>query len=1246
MSINKIQMVDFPKIKSVIDKYILHIRDDYSDHIVKQAIQFINKHIRKCILAMKKIKFSVGEKKKIITQVGELKRFKVIIKMMNNKHTGSGLKRRSSRVKWQNVNNVFNSRVTTGVIINLTHKDPKKFLDDAFPLFKREISKILKQMSCLKVNFTLSGDFIKKSNDGEIVDRKYFSTPNKVIDSSTDLASWYNENAVDVILNKLGEFEEQQSGWALSKILLLEVAVNEYVIGNGSSFIPLPQEIARKKACINVQNNDEMCFFWSIISALYPVAKDPQRVSKYPHYSTVLNTTGLNTPMDLHQISKFEKLNNISINVYTLELNQAKEKSFFVVVPARLTTTKRDRHVNLLLIQDKYFPKLNDYEAPPINDDDETEIKFHYCWIKDMSRLFSKQMSNHRGQKFFCDRCLNYFSSQQKLNDHTVLCEKVNDCKISFPTYDYVEFRNYVYKQKCPFIIFADFESLLEKCNESISNKTTKYQKHIPFSAGYYFKCSYDDSLSHFKSYRGEDCMKWFANELSDIAKFVESKIKNIEPMTVPLNNIGAATTCHICEKPFAPKDVIVYDHNHYTGAFRGFAHQAPCNVNFRKLFVVPITFHNLSGYDSHFIIRDIAKKGCVSILPSNKEKYISFTQKDAETKIKFRFIDSFRFMGTSLDELVSTLDQNDLEILKKEFSHLDEEKFALLTRKGVFPYDYIDSMEKLNITELPSREEFYNKLNDEHITEEKYVHAQNVWESFEITNLGSYADLYLKTDILLLADVFENFRQKSMATYGLDPAWYYTMPGYTWDAMLKYTKCKLQILKDIDMIMFVEKGIRGGISVCSNRYSEANNKYMEAYNPEKPSKYLLYLDVNNLYGWAMSEFLPYDGFQWVENFDKDITEIPDNASEGYILEVDLEYPERLHDSHKDFPFCPEHQAPPNSKQKKLMGTLYHKDKYILHYRNLKQALKNGLILTKIHRVVKFKQSAWLRPYIELNTRLRAAATSSFGKNLYKLMVNAIFGKTMENIRLHRVVKLVNSWNGRYGAKNLIASPRFQSRTVFDTDLVAIELKKTELVFNKPLYIGMAILDISKTCMFDFHYDFMVPTLGIENCKLMYTDTDSFIYEITCEDVYSELIKNNLSKFDTSDYSPDNKFQIPLVNKKIPGLMKDEANGKIITHFAGLRSKMYTYKVQGGKVIKKSKGIRYNVVRNKIDFKDYMDCLRNFKEKICEQFTIRSYAHSVFSIKQVKIGLSPHDDKRKLIPKSSDTLPWGHYSLK
>ncbi|CAH1109243.1 unnamed protein product [Psylliodes chrysocephalus] len=1008
-------------------------------------------------------------------KIAELKRMMCMLKLILNM-VGLRLKR-GSRVKWIDVNAIFKGRIRTGIIINLKHKEIKNFLKDTFHLFKIRVRNILKTMSMLKINTTFWGDFIKQSGDQELIDRKYFITPNAVVDAGTDLTDWFNNKVVDIVLNKLSEFSEKNSGWAISKIVLLEVAINKYEVGNGTSFIKLPNQILKKQACINVQNRDQSCFFWSIVSALYPPTGNVSRTNSYPHYSTVLNIQGLEIPVKLNQISKFEKFNQISVNIYTLELN---ESSFYVIVPALLTKNKMERHVNLLLIQDQYFPKLNDYEAPSV-DNENIEIKFHYVWIKNLSRLISSQLSKNHNKKFLCDRCLNYFSSQERLDEREKLCQNKNKCKISFPKFDYVEFRNYVYKQKCPFVIYADFESQLENCDNKVSEKTVKYQKHHAFSAGYYLKCSYDDSLSYFNSYRGSDCMQWFANQLSNLASFIESKIKNIIPMVVELD-IVKAKICHICEKHFSNKDVIVLDHDHFNGVLRGSAHQA-CNLNFRKLFVVPIAFHNLTGYDSHFIIKDIAKRGRISILPINMEKYISFTQYDSETNIKFRFIDSYRFMGASLDELVNTLTVENLQNLKKEFNDLNEENFKLLTKKGVFPYDYISNLNKLNDTQLPSKEQFYNRLCDEHISDERYANARNVWQSFTIKNLGEYSDLYMRTDILLLADVMENFRETALNTYGLDPAWYYTMPGYTWDCMLKYTKCKLRILKDVDMVMFIEEGIRGGISVCCNRYSEANNRYMETYDPTKSTKYLFYLDVNNLYGWAMSQFLPYDGFEWVDT-NIDVTQIPNDAQEGYVLQVDLEYPEGIHDLHKDFPFCAEHSVPPGSTLTKLMSTLYNKEKYILHYRNLKQALAHGLKLTKIHKVLKFKQSAWLKPYIELNTRLRAAATSCFAKNQFKLANNAVFGKTMENIRFHRTVKLVNSYEGRYGAKNLISSPRFHNRTIFDEDLMAIELKKTQLVFNKPLYIGMTILDISKTCMYNFHYNFMLPTLGVENCGI------------------------------------------------------------------------------------------------------------------------------------------------------------------
>ena len=286
------------------------------------------------------------------------------------------------------------------------------------------------------------------------------------------------------------------------------------------------------------------------------------------------------------------------------------------------------------------------------------------------------------------------------------------------------------------------------------------------------------------------------------------------------IEKFNSATNCHICEKPFAPEDTRVRDHCHLTGRYRGPAHST-CNLNYKESFCVPIVFHNLSGYDSHFIIEEIATafKGEIDLLPITKEKYISFTKnvkladKDSRNNMKLRFIDSYKFLNTSLDKLASFLSKDKLKILQSEFQNLSTENFNLLTRKGVFPYEYIDCVDKLRDVSLPPRESFYNSLTGNTISESDYAHAENVWKRFSIRTLGEYSDLYLKIDVLLLADIFENFRDKCIESYGLDPAYYYTLPGYTWDAMLKYTNVTFELLTDIDMVLFVERGIRGGLS-------------------------------------------------------------------------------------------------------------------------------------------------------------------------------------------------------------------------------------------------------------------------------------------------------------------------------------------------------------------------------------------------------------------------------------------------
>lgn len=435
-----------------------------------------------------------------------------------------------------------------------------------------------------------------------------------------------------------------------------------------------------------------------------------------------------------------------------------------------------------------------------------------------------------------------------------------------------------------------------------------------------------------------------------------------------------------------------------------------------------------------------------------------------------------------------------------------------------------------------------------------------------------------------------------------------------------------------------------------------------------------------------MSQPLPIGDYEWVDMIPDDanddsmeeradfILNLPDDSETGYIFEVDLHYPESLHSTHSDFPFCAEKQQLPKqafeilkekaSKFPKLLLTLFDKEKYVIHYQMLKQALRHGLKLKKVHRILKFRQSTWLKPYIDMNTELRKKATNDFEKSFYKLLNNAIFGKTMENMRLRVDIKLANKWNGRCGARMLIARPNFKRFTIFDEELVSIELEKTSVKMCTPIIVGMSILDISKITMYSFLYDFLKPKYG-DKCKLVYGDTDSFILDIETDDFYRDM-RENIEKFDTSDYPWPNEYNIERKNKKIPGLFKDELNGKIITEFAGLRAKCYAVRSLDDKShnakknkrirapcgkyynddLKKSKGVKKSVVSNKITFNDYIECIKNNCQLISKQNAIRSIKHNVYTIQQKKIALSPSDDKRYLMKTTgTDTLAWGHYLI-
>ena len=334
-----------------------------------------------------------------------------------------------------------------------------------------------------------------------------------------------------------------------------------------------------------------------------------------------------------------------------------------------------------------------------------------------------------------------------------------------------------------------------------------------------------------------------------------------------------------------------------------------------------------------------------------------------------------------------------------------------------------------------------------------------------------------------------------------------------------------------------------------------------------------------------MSQSLPTGGFKWVSIKPSKTSQLAKRKAKGYLLEVDVCYPTELHDSHNDLPFMCELMK--INGVEKLIPNLYDKKKYILyviHIRALDQALKHGLVLERIHRAIEFKQSAWMKEYIDFNTKLRTAAKNDFEKDFYKLMNNSVFGKTMENIKKHRNIKLVTN---REAYLKAVMKPNFKSGVLFDENLMGCEMGKIEVVMNKPVYLGQAILDLSKIVMYEFHYDYMKQRYP-EGLTLCYMDTDSLIYDIETDDFYKDIAEDIKDRFDTSGYNPHRPLPVGL-NKKIIGLIKDELGGEIMTEFVTLRPKMYAYKT-GSAESKKCKGIKKCAVKKMISFEDYNAC--------------------------------------------------------
>ena len=887
------------------------------------------------------------------------------------------------------------------------------------------------------------------------------------------------ESQVDTALQNQ---EMKGSGWRFHKLKLMTIHFYKTNGLNGGSYVKLP---IRSSAILNIKNNDNYCFIWSILAQFHPAPHHSDRVSNYEPYFNELNIEGLDFENGFRckDIKRFEQLNDLSINVFELlvyfENNEWKNK----IVPIEISKSNSERVVDLLL------------------------YKNHYALIKKLHVYLGK-----KDCKFVCRRCLSSFTSDLILKKHKERCEQQDIVLPTFPKESHLTWSKHFHRVPLYFRIYADFECFNQIDNSQIGNGTTNEYKQIPSCNGYYVVSELSDVLqSGYYSYFGENNVDWFVDEVIRLENRMAFYFKNTNKEIIMTEedevNFNDSNTCWFCDKPFLSVNDKVRDHCHLTGKYRGAAHQL-CNINVKQeqSNFIPFAFHNLSKYDCHlFFKRLIEKKNDkvkFDVIPKTDEEYISVSYGC------IRFIDSFRFLTSSLDNLVKSLTHDDLIILKQEFNN----EWELLSNKLAYPYEYFKSMETYmrDISEI-RKKDYFSKLTNKNPDDEEIERTNEIIQKFNIKNGKELTELYLKTDVILLADVFEKFIKVSLEEYKINPLYCVSLPGYTWLCGLKHTGINLQNIQDINLMNLLENNIRGGISsVMGDRYVKSDE-----------NKKILYIDANNLYGWAMSQSLPFDEIQFLSpNTFPSLEEIlntPDDAETGYFLEVDLKYPNEIKQKTKNFPFAPQNKTSPiqyiseqlkNGKEivmegvnqnalenfidylkktkpksyiphKKLICDWTDKKKYLVHYRMLKFYVKHGMNVEKVHDVVSFKQKPCLKKYIDINTQKRNETKSDFEKDFYKLLNNAFFGKTMENVRNRIMVKFFRPDDER--------QVKCQSKLSFNgihktyENYKSFIFKPREVKMDKPIYLGFSVLELSKLLMYETYYDTLQPYFGEDN---------------------------------------------------------------------------------------------------------------------------------------------------------------------
>lgn len=1046
-----------------------------------------------------------------------------------------------------------------------------------------------------------------------------------VAQSLDDVLPILNRQA-DEIYNQIIAFENNGSDWRFLELISYKIRTFKYetYFNTCKGFIPTPDWLKNRKAVINIRNTDNNCLIKCIYREFHIDTKNRNNSQDIPLDKVYSFFKSNNIDISMFEskeynpavIAKFEHVNNIGINIFKLGNNGPEETE-------QMYTSIHLGKPDIKIINLGYL---------------ESDSNTHFVLIRKVNCIVNNKYN--RNNPYVCPICLMHISSKDYYYKHINKYHTVNDRPIiklpKDPTikFDITKKKYMIKTQKYPFVVYADFEATNIKSDDGVIRQYPN--SYLLFSPDLLDLGVINGCIYYSYNPDPEELMNDFVRDLDKL--HTQHCYKMQSHPKVP--DIGEELMlihkdkkqCDNCGVKFDNNNPKVRHHDHITGEFIG-TWCRRCNFNeSRKNFKTTVVFHNFRGYDSHFIIK-YAIKTLDKLYREefNINKLPQFSISKSSEKFSciqyayFRFIDSYLHLSNDLDNLVELMKKSDqtCKLVYCDKLNIPE----CLRSKGVYPYKWMDNYDKFNATSLPPIDDFYNDIKNQPCSEQDYKHAVSVWNELKCKTFKDYHQAYLMSDVFLLADVFTNYRKICMNTYGLDPANFVTAPSFTYTNWLKFSNISIETLTNLEMYNFFSNAKRGGMcsigEIC----------YANVYN--KDNECIIGLDMNALYPTSMLFPLPIGDYQWVsieEGMkaleDYDFNKFYDATYKyGYYFEVDISVPQEIHDYLSPYPLFPERI------NDKLIATLTDKKNYITYIANLKLGLMLGYRIDRVSRVLRFRQEPIMKDYIlHLANERKKYPKGTFFNEYYKLLANSLFGKTCENPENYRKFKFAV---GNKAVTRLINTTNIKNIHILDkiNNVILSEIMQSTVNYDKPLPIGVTILEISKWYMQFFYYNILKPYYK-ERMKFIYTDTDSLVIWLNTKSF----------KDDIKDPWFDGWFEDDS-NKGMPGVMKIEKDNIVL--FEAYAPKHYRYiRYINGKFScdEAFKGVPkgYRPKLTDDDIKRYISGEQVESIKTFNINKIASKKHEIHVFNQSKT-ISDIDDKRYHIPGSYETLAHGHY---